>query len=241
MHDATAMRLQGFDGRVAVVTGAARGIGRRIAETLSAQGAHVAALDVARPEVAGVLGVEADVTDEAGVRVAFDEVEARLGPVDVLVLNAGVFVIEPFADVTLDSWRRTQAVNLDGAYLCARRVLPGMQARGHGRVVAIGSSAGITGGSKACAAYAASKGGLMALTKAIAQEYVGDGITANAVAPALIRTPMIDAMPDLAARVPVGRLGEPDDVAACVAFLCSDHASYVTGAVLDVNGGFLIH
>ena len=241
MHDATAMRLQGFDGRVAVVTGAARGIGRRIAETLHAQGAHVAALDVARPEVPGVVGVEADVTDEAGVRAALDEVEARLGPVDVLVLNAGVFVIEPFADVTLDSWRRTQAVNLDGAYLCARRVLPGMQARGHGRVVAIGSSAGITGGSKACAAYAASKGGLMALTKAIAQEYVADGITANAVAPALIRTPMVDAMPDLAARVPVGRLGEPDDVAACVAFLCSDHASYVTGAVLDVNGGFLIH
>jgi NAD(P)-dependent dehydrogenase (short-subunit alcohol dehydrogenase family) len=235
------MRLQGFDGRVAVVTGAARGIGRRIAETLQAQGATVAALDLAPPDIPGMLAVAVDVGDEAGVAAAFDEVEERLGPVDALVLNAGVFVIEPFADVTLESWRRTQGVNLDGAFLCARRVLPGMQERGHGRVVAIGSSAGITGGSKSCAAYAASKAGLMALTKAIAQEYVADGITANAVAPALIRTPMVDAMPDLAARVPVGRLGEPDDVAACVTFLLSDHASYITGAVLDVNGGFLIH
>jgi NAD(P)-dependent dehydrogenase (short-subunit alcohol dehydrogenase family) len=239
-HDSTVMRLQGFDGRVAVVTGAGRGIGRRIAETFTALGARTAALDLEAPEVPGSLGVRVDVTDPASVAGAFAEVEASLGPVDILVLNAGIFVIEPLAEVTFESWRRTMAVNLDGAFLCAQRVLPGMKDRGRGRIVAIGSSAGITGGSKSAAAYAASKAGVMALAKAIAQEHMRDGITANAVAPTLIRTPMIAGMADLAEKVPIGRLGEPDDVAACVAFLCSDHASYVTGEILDVNGGWLI-
>lgn len=239
-HDSTAMRLQGFEGRVAVVTGAGRGIGRRIAETFSALGAATAALDLELPEVPGSLAVQVDVTDPDSVSRSFTEVESALGPVDILVLNAGIFLIEPLAEVTLESWRRTMAVNLDGAFLCAQQVLGGMRERGHGRIVAIGSSAGVTGGSKSCAAYAASKAGVMALAKAIAQEHMRDGITANAVAPTLIRTPMIASMPDLASSVPVGRLGEPDDVAACVAFLCSDHASYVTGEILDVNGGWLI-
>jgi 3-oxoacyl-[acyl-carrier protein] reductase len=118
--------------------------------------------------------------------------------------------------------------------------LPAMRASGFGRIVAIGSSAGISGGSVPCAAYAASKAGVMTLVKAIAREYGAHGITANAVAPALIRTGMLEGIESLADRIPVGRVGEPDDVAACVAFLCSDSASYITGEVIDVNGGFLI-
>jgi NAD(P)-dependent dehydrogenase (short-subunit alcohol dehydrogenase family) len=227
-------------GRVALVTGSARGIGRRIAETLAAAGARVAGGDLIAPEVEGVLGVELDVTDERSVDAAFTAVEAELGSPTLLVLNAGVFVIEPLEHTSLESWRRTMAVNLDGAFLCARRALPAMRDGGFGRIVAIGSSAGIAGGSVPCAAYAASKAGVMTFAKAIAREYGSHGITANAVAPALIRTGMLEGIESLADRIPVGRVGEPEDVAACVAFLCSDSASYITGEVIDVNGGFLI-
>jgi 3-oxoacyl-[acyl-carrier protein] reductase len=167
-------------------------------------------------------------------------VEAEHGAVDVLVLNAGVFVVEPLADTTLAGWRRTLDINLTGAFLCTQRALPAMRRKGYGRIVAIGSSAGVTGGNVPCAAYAASKAGLMTLIKAVASEAARDGVTANALAPALIQTPMLADIAQLADRVPVGRVGQPDDVAACVAFLCSAHAGYVTGEILDVNGGFLI-
>lgn len=234
------MQLDGLDGRVALVTGAARGIGRRIVETLQEQGARVAALDLEAPQHPGALGVAADVRAEEPVAAAFERVEAELGPVELLVLNAGIFVIEPLEETSLDSWRRTLDVNLTGAFLCARRALPAMREHGFGRVVTIGSSAGVNGGAKSVAAYAASKAGAMALAKSIASEYAGTGITSNALAPALIDTEMIASMPDMRSKVPVGRLGTPDDVADLVAFLCSAHGGYITGEVVDVNGGFLI-
>ena len=234
------MQLDGFDDRVAFVSGAARGIGLAIAETLRDLGAGVAAGDLRVPVIDGVLGVELDVTDEASVDAAFARVERELGPVAMLVLNAGVFVIEPFEETTLESWQRTIDVNLTGAFLCARRALPAMRAAGYGRIVAIGSSAGKTGGAKSTAAYGASKAGVMVMAKAIASEYAAAGITSNALAPALIDTEMIAAMPDMRERVPVGRLGTVHDIADAVAFLCSGHAGYVTGEVLDINGGFLI-
>jgi NAD(P)-dependent dehydrogenase (short-subunit alcohol dehydrogenase family) len=234
------MQLTGFDNRVAFVTGAARGIGRTIAETLRDLGAGVAAGDLQAPEIPGVLGVEVDVADEGKVDAAFGLVERELGTVQLLVVNAGIFVIEPFEETTLASWQRTIDVNLTGAFLCARRGLAGMRQAGYGRVVMIGSSAGKTGGAKSMAAYGASKAGVMTLAKSIASEYARSGITSNALAPSLIDTDMISSMPDLRDAVPVGRLGTARDVADLVAFLCSEHAGYITGEVVDVNGGFLI-
>jgi 3-oxoacyl-[acyl-carrier protein] reductase len=238
--EATAMRLLGLEDRVALVTGAGRGIGRRIAEALASNGARVVAGDLTAPEHDGIAGVELDVSSEQSVADAFSRIEAELGPPEILVLNAGIFAVAPLEETTFDLWRQTMAVNLDGAFLCSRRALPAMRHRGFGRVIAIGSSAGVSGGAARCAAYAASKAGLMTLMKSIASEYGPCGVTANALAPALIRTQMLTEIAGLAERIPVGRVGEPDDVAACVAFLCSDHASYITGEVIDVNGGFLI-
>lgn len=234
------MELSGFDGRVALVTGASRGIGRRISERLAGLGARVAAGDLQAPSIDGVLGVEIDVADEDRVERAFRKVEQELGSVELLVVNAGIFVIEPFEQTTLASWRRTIEVNLTGAFLCARKAVGPMRKAGYGRIVMIGSSAGKTGGAKSMAAYGASKAGVMTLAKSIASEYAKDGITSNALAPSLIDTDMISDMPDLKERIPVGRFGSTDDVADLVAFLCSAHSGYITGEVVDINGGFLI-
>ena len=234
------MQLDGIEGRVALVTGGGRGIGRRIAETLRDQGARVADGDLRAPEIDGVLGVDLDVTSEASVDAAFARVEAELGQVELLVLNAGIYVVEPFEETSPESWRRTIDVNLTGAFLCARRALPAMREAGYGRIVALGSSAGKTGGKRHAAAYGASKAGIMVMTKSIASEYAEFGITANALAPALIDTDMIAGLPDMSAQIPVGRLGKPEEVAAVVAFLCSTQAAYITAEVVDVNGGFLV-
>jgi 3-oxoacyl-[acyl-carrier protein] reductase len=201
----------------------------------------VAAIDLTAPDHPGILGVAADVRSEEAVDRAFSEIESALGAAEVLVLNAGVFVIEPLEATTLASWQRTIDVNLTGAFLCARRALPAMREAGYGRVVAIGSSAGLTGGSKDAGAYAASKAGVMTLAKSIASEYARAGITANALAPALIDTEMIGSMPDMHDKVPIGRLGEAQEVADLVAFLSSSHAAFITGEVVDINGGFLIN
>jgi NAD(P)-dependent dehydrogenase (short-subunit alcohol dehydrogenase family) len=234
------VRLNGIEGRVALVTGAGRGIGRCIAETLRDLGAKTAAGDLQPPAVAGVLGVALDVSDEHSVERAFGEVERELGAVELLVLNAGILVSQPFSEVTVDVWSRQLEVNLTGAFLCARRALPAMADSRAGSIVAVGSSAGKTGGGVAAAAYAASKAGLMTLSKSIAKEYARHGIRSNAVAPALIDTDMIKDIPDLRGLVPLGRYGTPQEVADVVAFLCSDHSSFMTGEVVDVNGGFVI-
>ena len=151
------MRLNGIEGRVSLVTGAGRGIGRCIAETLRDQGARTAAGDLETPTVPDVFGVALDVSDEQSVERAFDEIERELGIVELLVLNAGIMVSQPFPEVTVDVWSRQLEVNLTGAFLCARRALPGMVGAGSGSIVAVGSSAGKTGGGVAAAAYSASK------------------------------------------------------------------------------------
>jgi NAD(P)-dependent dehydrogenase (short-subunit alcohol dehydrogenase family) len=234
------IQVEGLEGRVAVVTGAGRGIGQRIAEVLAGNGAKVAALDLQAPDHEGILGIACDVSDEAAVNAAFDEVESTLGVTSALVLNAGIFPIVPFEETTRELWDRTLAINLTGAFLAARRALPGMRQQQYGRIVGIGSSAGKAGGARSVAAYAASKAGVMTLMKSIANEYAKEGITANALAPALIDTDMIANTRDLVSRIPVGRFGTTDEVAALVTFLCSSHAGYITGEVTDINGGFLI-
>lgn len=235
------MKLDGFSGRGALVTGGARGIGCEIAERLRDLGAQVAVGDLTVPEIPGCTGLHMDVTNEESVKVGVQQARAAVGSIDILVLNAGIFVIEPFEETSLESWQKSIAVNLTGAFLVAREVLPAMREGGYGRVVSVGSSAGITGGAKSVAAYGASKAGVMALAKAIASEYAPHGVTSNAIAPTLIETDMVKGMPDMAARIPIGRLGQPAEVADLVAFLCSEHAGFITGAVVDINGGFLIH
>jgi len=234
------MRLDGIEGRVAFVTGGGRGIGRCIAETLTALGARTAAGDLDAPALDGVFGVAVDVSHAGSVEAAFARIEQELGPVELLVLNAGVLFAEPFDDVTVARWQRQLDVNLTGAFLCARRAVPAMKRSGFGRIVAVGSSAGKTGGGTAAAAYSASKAGLMTLTKSLAKEYARSGIRSNAVAPALIDTEMIKDIGDFRELIPLGRYGKPQEVADVAAFLCSDHASFITGEVVDVNGGFVI-
>ena len=233
------VRVEGLTDRVAVVTGGGRGIGLAIVNALTANGARVATLDLTPPELDGVLGIEADVSDEAAVNAAITQVERELGPVTILVLNAGILPLVPLEETSAELWERTLAINLTGSFYASRRVLAGMRKLGYGRVVALGAAAGKSGGAKS-AAYAASKAGLMTLAKSIAIEYAPYGITSNVVAPALIDTQLIGATREVAGRVPVGRMGTAEEVAALVAFLVSSEAGYITGEVVDINGGTLI-
>jgi 2-hydroxycyclohexanecarboxyl-CoA dehydrogenase len=237
VQPATAMRLSGLDGRTAVVTGASSGIGLRVAETLESLGANVVGIDLEAADTPRRV-LAGDVSDDDAVDRCFTQVEQELGPAELLVTCAGVFRPAPIGELTPEAWRRTLEINLTGTFLCARRALAPMRHAGFGRIVTISSGAGIDGGTEACAHYAASKGGVIALTKALSKETARDGVTVNCVAPRTIRTPMIAGLEDeLEPLIPVGRLGEADDVAAAVAFLSSAHASYVTGEVFVLNGG----
>lgn len=234
------LQVDGLEGRVSVVTGALRGIGRAIAVALRENGSRVAAVDLEAPAHDGILGLRCDVADPESVDAAFSAIERELGTVSVLVVNAGIYPISPFEETSVELWRRTLDVNLTGGFLCCKRALPAMRSQGYGRIVTIGSSAGKAGGARSVAAYAASKAGLMTMTKSIANEYAAHGITANSLAPALIDTEMISGMKDLVSRIPVGRFGTPEEVGALVCFLASAHAGYITGEVTDINGGFLV-
>jgi 2-hydroxycyclohexanecarboxyl-CoA dehydrogenase len=241
-----------LEGRVAVVTGAGRGIGAAIAAELSLAHAAVAVWDVdgaTAKETAGqlggsALGLEVDVTDRAGVARGLATVEAELGPVGVLVNNAGIDKIEPFFDSEESTWERILAVNLLGTIRCCHVVAPGMAERGWGRVVNIASDAGRVGSSGEVV-YSGSKGGIIAFTKALAREVASRGVTVNCVCPGPTETALLQQVAaaseklyaGLAKAVPMRRTGQPTDIAPAVAFLASDGAGYITGQTLSVSGG----
>ncbi len=244
---APGMRLEG---RKALVTGGASGIGAATARRLAAEGAEVwigdlneeGAGDVAA-EVSGH-AVRLDVTDLESARSA---VEAAGGTLDILINNAGMDEFGFFGETTPDQWQRVLAVNLVGVMACTHAALPGMRAAGYGRIVSTSSEAGRVG-SKGSAVYSAAKGGVIAFMKVIAREYARFGITANSIAPGPIETPLLMGAADfgelgqkildnMKAGTQLGRLGQPEEVAAAITFLASDDASYVTGETLGVSGG----
>jgi 2-hydroxycyclohexanecarboxyl-CoA dehydrogenase len=243
--------------RVAVVTGGASGIGRSIAHHLARRGDPVAIVDVDGEGAQRVaeelladggqaLVCQADVSDPTQVGFAMQAVRSELGSVGILVTSAAIAPpFEPFAGMTLELWNRVIAVNLTGTFLCAQAAIPDMVEAGWGRAVLI-SSAAAQLGAPGMAQYAAAKGGVIALTKTLAREYAALGVTVNNLAPLVVDTPSVrrkqaaGTMPSnevIGTRIPVGRIGRGDDIAAACAFLCSEEASYITGQTVSVNGG----
>jgi NAD(P)-dependent dehydrogenase (short-subunit alcohol dehydrogenase family) len=247
-----------LDGQVAIVTGAARGIGLAIARRLAQDGASVVLLD-RDAEAAGrasaalrEAGLPAqpyavDVTVEEAVRAAVDALVATYGRVDVLVNNAGIYPHTPFEELTFAEWRRVLATNLDGVFLVTHAVYPAMVARGYGRIVNI-SSAGFFVGEAGLVHYIASKGGVIGFTRALAHGAGRHGITVNAVTPGFIETEGVLDDPDelalfdrIVAEQAIPRRGLPEDIAACVSYLASPAASFVSGQTVNVDGGHRYH
>jgi 3-oxoacyl-[acyl-carrier protein] reductase len=239
-------------GRTALVTGSTRGIGRCIAETLAGAGARVAivgrdqgkAAEVASAVGNGAEGFGCDVADPASVSALVEGVEKSFGQIDILVNNAGLTRDNILFRIKDDDWNAVIDANLRGAFVAIRAASRGMIKRRWGRIINIASVVGLTG-NKGQANYAASKAGLIGLTKSVAKELGSRNVLANAVAPGFIETDMTAAMTTearagLAGQIPLERLGSPQDVAGIVAFLASEHASYITGQVLVVDGGMVM-
>jgi len=244
--------MSDLNGRVAIVTGASRGIGRAIAQALASRGATLAVTDIltdavrtfadeltaqGRPAQAFTL----DVTDSASIGSTIDAVMERFGRIDILVNNAGIARDQLLMRMKLEDWDLVVRLNLTGAFACTQAVLRPMLKQRSGRIISISSVVGQMGNAGQ-SNYAASKAGLIGFSKAVAREVAGRNVTVNVVAPGLIDTDMTRALPEAVraewvSKVPLSRFGTPDDVAAAVCFLASDEAAYITGQVLAVNGG----
>lgn len=244
----------GLAGRVAVVTGGAKGIGRAEALALAGEGASVVVVDL-DPSGAnlavelGTLGVEAmavraDVSDPAAVRAMSEAIHARFGRIDILVNNAGIFgahLGKGIAELPEESWTALLGVHLGGTFLCTKYISPYMVSRRWGRIINTSSIHASSGARRGMASYTAAKGGIESFTRTAAKELGGEGITVNAVAPGFVRTSALTFTPEqyasICRQVPAGRLGEPEDIADCVLFLASQQAAYINGTILTVNGG----
>lgn len=245
--------------RVAVVTGGGSGLGQAICSKLAGDGHRVAVLDVNGEAAAKVAAeivasggdatpMDCDVSEEDSVSAAFDAVRAQYGPVELLVTSAAISGFTRFDKITVGEFNRYLAVNLTGTFVCIRAALADMVPAKWGRIVTISSAAGQQG-APLQGHYAASKGGVIAMTKTVARDYAAKGITANSVPPFVIDTPMLREQQQagklppaeyLSKAIPAGHLGSPDDVAGLCSYLCSDAAGYITGQVIGVNGGAVV-
>jgi 3-oxoacyl-[acyl-carrier protein] reductase len=235
-----------FSGRVALVTGGASGIGAAVVRRLRDEGGRVASFDLDGESTDGVLALTGDVARSADVDAAVAKTQTELGPIDVLICSAGV----PGAslatvDVTDEEWRRVMGVNADGVFFSNRAVIPGMVERGYGRIVNVASIAGKEGNPMA-GAYSASKAAVIALTKAIGKDLARTGVLVNCIAPAVVETPILEGISEehigyMVDRIPMGRMGEPDEVAALICWLASEECSFSTGATFDISGGRAVY
>lgn len=238
-----------LENRIAMVTGAAQGIGSAVARRLHAEGCRVALLDLNEVQVReaaaalhGCIGLRCDVSRPEDLEKAVQATAAAFGGIDILVNNAGILPGSGIEDLTEHQWDTTMAVNLKGVFFLVQKALPYLKQSGHARVINISSLAGRMGGFETCLAYSASKGGINALTMGLARQLAKDRINVNAICPGTTETPITkaftpEAMARLLARIPLGRLGKPGDIANAAVFLAGDDAAYITGLLMDVNGG----
>lgn len=236
------MNSYDFEGRVALVTGGARGIGAAAIAALKAGGARCASFDLSDSEDGDVLSLNGDVTESGDLAAAVERVESELGSLDILVCCAGIAGESlPVPEITDEEWQKVIGINLTGTFYANRAVLPGMISRGYGRIVNIASIAGKDGSFRS-SAYSASKAGVISISKSIGKEVAKTGVIVNAITPAVIHTPILDGVPQeeidfMAGRIPIGRVGQPEEVARMVAFVASQDNSFTTGAVFDLSGG----
>lgn len=243
-----------MNGKVAIITGAARGIGRAMAQTFAKAGCELMLADLRVEEVQSVaaslaidgrraLAMQADVSKSDQVMNLISATHSAFGRIDVLINNAATFQVAPILQLTEEDWDRMMAINLKSVFLCSKAVMPIMMEQRTGRIINFCSVVAKTGGKTVGANYSASKAGVMCLTKSLATTLGSYGVTVNAVAPGIIDTELSRGIPGTdkqAAASPLGRVGQPEDVANAVLFLASDRASYITGEILDVNGGMLM-
>ncbi len=245
--------------RVAIVTGAASGIGEGVARRLASDGHAVALLDFdgegARRVAAVLTGQghtavahEVDVADREALTRVYGSVREELGPITIVVTSAGIEAFDPVAEISIEKWDRVLAVNLTGTFVCLQLAVPDMIEAGWGRIVTISSSSAQSGAPN-MAHYVASKGGVIGLTKAFARELAHKGITANTIPPTIVDTPMarkgeteghVPSVEVMSKMIPLGRAGTPDDIAGACSYLCSEEGGYVTGQIIGVNGGMYI-
>ena len=243
--------MESLDGKLALVTGAAGVLGEAVCRSLVEDGLGVVMVDLDAKRLSAIakkfgdqaIAMPCDVSDPDKVAITCAGIRGEYGGVDVLVNNAGILSNNKAAETTPDEWSKLMAVNLDGAFYLAREWLPGMKEKKWGRIINICSLAAKTGGLTAGTAYTTSKGGMTALTLSLARESAGDGVTANGISPAYIKTPMVteqlseEQRQKLLADIPVGRFCEAEEVAHVVRFLVSPMSGFITGEIIDINGG----